>query len=267
MEVTRKTALAHKSNFGGTRALSSIRYIVLHYTANDGDSGESNAKYFQKPNRNASAHYFVDDDSITQSVPDNFIAWSVGGKKYTDCEKTGGGKLYGTATNANSVSIEMCDTKKDGKLQAAEKTMKNAAALCMELMEKYHIDISRVIRHFDVNGKHCPAYFMDAAAWEEFKNRLRKHKYKTGQTYITTQSCYLRKNAGTGKNTVPYNSLSEAVRKKCRNAFGPAVFKKGKTYHLRKVTYIGEDAWGQMKSGYWVPLIYKNEMRADILKK
>ncbi len=267
MEVTRKTALAHKSNFGGTRALSSIRYIVLHYTANDGDSGESNAKYFQKPNRNASAHYFVDDDSITQSVPDNFIAWSVGGKKYTDCEKTGGGKLYGTATNANSVSIEMCDTKKDGKLQAAEKTMKNAAALCMELMEKYHIDISRVIRHFDVNGKHCPAYFMDAAAWEEFKNRLRKHKYKTGQTYITTQSCYLRKNAGTGKNTVPYNSLSEAVRKKCRNAFGPAVFKKGKTFHLRKVTYIGEDAWGQMKSGYWVPLIYKNEMRADILKK
>ncbi len=267
MEVTRKTALAHKSNFGGTRALSSIRYIVLHYTANDGDSGESNAKYFQKPNRNASAHYFVDDDSITQSVPDNFIAWSVGGKKYTDCEKTGGGKLYGTATNANSISIEMCDTKKDGKLRATEKTMKNAAALCMELMEKYHIDISRVIRHFDVNGKHCPAYFMDAAAWEEFKNRLRKHKYKTGQTYITTQSCYLRKNAGTGKNTVPYNSLSEAVRKKCRNAFGTAVFKKGKTFHLRKVTYIGEDAWGQMKSGYWVPLVYKNEMRADILKK
>lgn len=264
MEVTRKTALAHKSNFGGTRALSSIRYIVLHYTANDGDSGESNAKYFQKPNRNASAHYFVDDDSITQSVPDNFIAWSVGGKKYTDCEKTGGGKLYGTATNANSVSIEMCDTKKDGKLQAAEKTMKNAAALCMELMEKYHIDISRVIRHFDVNGKHCPAYFMDAAAWEEFKNRLRKHKYKTGQTYITTQSCYLRKNAGTGKNTVPYNSLSEAVRKKCRNAFGPAVFKKGKTFRLRKVTYIGEDAWGQMKSGYWVPLVYKGKVRAKM---
>ena len=87
--------------------------------------------------------------------PDNFIAWSVGGKKYTDCEKTGGGKMYGIATNANSISIEMCDTKKDGKLQATEKTMKNAAALCMELMEKYNIDISRVIRqlfHF------CPDF-------------------------------------------------------------------------------------------------------------
>ena len=264
MGVMRKTVLAHKSNFGGTRALSSIRYIVLHYTANDGDSDESNTKYFQASDRNASAHYFVDDDSITQSVPDNFIAWSVGGKKYTDCEKTGGGKMYGIATNANSISIEMCDTKKDGKLQATEKTMKNAAALCMELMEKYNIDISRVIRHFDVNGKHCPAYFMDAAAWEEFKNRLHKHKFETGRTYTATQSCYLRKSAGTGKNTVPYCSLSDAVRKKCRNALGPAVFRKGKTFRLMKVLCSGEDAWGQMKSGYWVPLVYKGKARAEM---
>lgn len=264
MGVIRKTVLAHKSNFGGTRALSSIRYIVLHYTANDGDSDESNTKYFQAPDRNASAHYFVDDDSITQSVPDNFIAWSVGGKKYTDCEKTGGGKMYGIATNANSISIEMCDTKKDGKLQATEKTMKNAAALCMELMEKYNIDISRVIRHFDVNGKHCPAYFMDAAAWEEFKNRLHKHKFETGRTYTATQSCYLRKSAGTGKNTVPYCSLSDAVRKKCRNALGLAVFRKGKTFRLMKVLYSGEDAWGQMKSGYWVLLVYKGKVRAEM---
>ena len=264
MGVMRKTVLAHKSNFGGTRALSSIRYIVLQYTANDGDSDESNTKYFQAPDRNASAHYFVDDDSITQSVPDNFIAWSVGGKKYTDCEKTGGGKMYGIATNANSISIEMCDTKKDGKLQATEKTMKNAAALCMELMEKYNIDISRVIRHFDVNGKHCPAYFMDAAALEEFKNRLHKHKFETGRTYTATQSCYLRKSAGTGKNTVPYCSLSDAVRKKCRNALGPAVFRKGKTFRLMKVLCSGEDAWGQMKSGYWVPLVYKGKVRAEM---
>lgn len=264
MGVMRKTVLAHKSNFGGTRALSSIRYIVLHYTANDGDSDESNTKYFQAPDRNASAHYFVDDDSITQSVPDNFIAWSVGGKKYTDCEKTGGGKMYGIAKNVNSISIEMCDTKKDGKLQATEKTMKNAAALCMELMEKYNIDISRVIRHFDVNGKHCPAYFMDAAAWEEFKNRLHKHKFETGRTYTATQSCYLRKSAGTGKNTVPYCSLSDAVRKKCRNALGPAVFRKGKTFRLMKVLCSGEDAWGQMKSGYWVPLVYKGKVRAEM---
>jgi len=166
--------------------------------------------------------------------------------------------------NANSISIEMGDTKKDGKLQATEKTMKNAAALCMELMEKYNIDISRVIRHFDVNGKHCPAYFMDAAAWEEFKNRLHKHKFETGRTYTATQSCYLRKSAGTGKNTVPYCSLSDAVRKKCRNALGPAVFRKGKTFRLMKVLYCGEDAWGQMKSRYWVPLVYKGKVRAEM---
>lgn len=264
MGITRKTALAHKSNFGSVRPLSSIQYIILHYTANDGDSSGANAAYFQSPGRNASAHYFVDDSSITQSVPDNFTAWSVGGKKYTDCAQTGGGKLYGIATNANSISIEMCDTKKDGKVQATEKTMENAAVLCVELMGKYGIGTGHVIRHFDVNGKHCPAYFMDTAAWEGFKNRLHKHKFQIGQAYTVTQACYLRASAGTGKNTVRYKGLSDAVRKKCRNAFGPAVFKKGKTFRLRKVTYIGEDAWGQMKSGYWVPLVYKGKVRAKM---
>ena len=39
-------------------------------------------------------------------------------------------------------------------------------------MAKYHIPIERVYRHFDVTGKHCPAYFMDAGKWAEFKSRL-----------------------------------------------------------------------------------------------
>ena len=37
---------ASKANYGGTRALSTIKYIVIHYTANDGDTAISNAKYF-----------------------------------------------------------------------------------------------------------------------------------------------------------------------------------------------------------------------------
>ena len=107
-------------------------------------------------------------------------------------------------------------------------------------------------------------YVSADAAWEEFKNRLHKHKFETGRTYTATQSCYLRKSAGTGKNTVPYCSLSDAVRKKCRNALGPAVFRKGKTFRLMKVLCSGEDAWGQMKSGYWVPLVYKGKVRAEM---
>ena len=50
---------ASKENYGGTRSLSNIKYIVLHYTANDGDTAISNAKYFSSGSRGASAHYFV----------------------------------------------------------------------------------------------------------------------------------------------------------------------------------------------------------------
>lgn len=248
MGMVRKTSLAHNSNFGG-RSISAIKYIVLHYTANDGDSDEANARYFQSPNRHASAHYFVDDDSITRSVLDEYTAWSVGGSKYTDCASTGGGKLYGIVTNTNSISIEMCDTKRDGKYQATEKTMANAAELCMELMKKYNIDIDHVVRHFDVTGKHCPTYFMDNTAWEKFKNRLHKHTFKENKRYTVTQVCYLRSSAGTGKNTVKFKDLSDAVRKKSRSKLGMAVFKKGQAFRLKKIRYIGEDAWGKMQSG------------------
>lgn len=262
--MERKKILANKDNFGGVRAYSSIKYIVLHYTANDGDKAENNAKYFQTARKPAtSAHYFVDDNSIVQSVPDNYVAWSVGGNRYFDIEKTGGGKLYGKATNANSISIEMCDTKKDGKLQASEQTMANAAVLCAELMKKYNVDIDHVIRHFDVTGKHCPVYFMNNAAWEKFKDRIRNRGFQTGKSYITTQACYLRKSAGTGNNKAEYLSVSDAVRKKCRQKAGFAIFKKEKNFRLVKIKYVGEDIWGQMKSGYWVPLVYKGKVRVN----
>ena len=32
-------------------------------------------------------------------------------------------------------------------------------------------------------------------------------------------------------------------------------------FRLKKVQYIGEDAWGKMQSGYWVPLAYKGKVR------
>ena len=66
----------------------------------------------------------------------------------------------------------MCDTVKDGRIMASEATMNTCAALVRELMAKYGVPIDRVVRHFDVNGKHCPAYLMDAGAWASFKARI-----------------------------------------------------------------------------------------------
>lgn len=114
MSYTLKTQIAAAGNYGGSRSAASIQWLIYHYTANDGDTAGANANYFQQHVVQASAHYFVDDDSVTQSVPDLAVAWSVGGAKWADCGQTGGGKYCRIADNSNSLSIELCDTVRDG---------------------------------------------------------------------------------------------------------------------------------------------------------
>lgn len=163
-----KSQLANKANYGGTRSLNSIKWIVLHYTANDGDSDENNATYFQRNVVKTSAHYFVDDDSITQSVPDNYVAWAVGGGKLNSH-----GKYHGQCTNSNSISIELCDNVRNGVVYPTRRTIENAIDLTKMLMAKYNIDINRVIRHRDVTGKECPKFWIDDSKWQqEFKKHL-----------------------------------------------------------------------------------------------
>ena len=172
MSYTIKEQLANSGNYGGSRNASQIRYLVYHYTGNDGDRAANNAKYFQNNIVKASAHYFVDDTTVWRSVPDLKVAWSVGASKYANADKTGGGTMYGVISNTNSLSIEMCDTIRNGVYQASEATLSNAAALGRALMEKYGIPIENVYRHFDVTGKHCPSYLVNAQKWAEFKKRL-----------------------------------------------------------------------------------------------
>lgn len=167
-----KECLANPGNYGGARTASQIKYLVFHYTGNDGDKAVNNAAYFQNNIVKASAHYFVDDACVYRSVPDLRVAWAVGGSKYPNAALTGGGTMYGKITNTNSLSIELCDTVRNGIYQASEATLENAAALGRELMEKYGIPLSNVYRHFDVTGKHCPSYLISARKWAEFKERL-----------------------------------------------------------------------------------------------
>ena len=169
---TVKRLPCHPKNRGGQRKAEQIKYLCYHYTGNEGDKAAGNAKYYQNTVVQASAHYFVDDGEIYQSVEDLQTAWAVGGKKWADCPQTGGGSLYGVVTNGNSISIEMCGTARNGQRMASEATLQRAVELGRELMAKYNIPLERVVRHFDVTGKHCPAYMMDAGAWEAFKRRL-----------------------------------------------------------------------------------------------
>ena len=142
-----------------------IKYIAIHYTA--GSTSKAGSAMNTRSvfiSRRASADYVVDDSQIVQINPDlrNYYCWSVGDAKNTS---SGGGRLYGKATNKNTVSIEMCSTLKKGTSalvpnhegwSVTDSVVDNTLKLVRYLMLKYDIPKENVVRHYDVSGKICP---------------------------------------------------------------------------------------------------------------
>lgn len=134
----------------------------MHYTANNNDTAKGNASFFShEVPTHTSANYFVDDNSIWQSVKDTDTAHAVGGAKQYKI----------SCRNSNSIHIEMCNSVDSVPL----KTRENAVWLTKHLMGKYGIDINHVVRHWDVTGKLCPLpWVKNNAAWLNFKNELKE---------------------------------------------------------------------------------------------
>ena len=178
-----------------------IKYLAIHYTAG-GSSAPGRAigmKSTWEKTKKASADFGVDDRDMVQFNPDpkNYYCWSVGDKKNP---YSGGGQLYGTAKNSNTISIEICSSLKSGYGAAdanhegwyfTEAALANGVKLAKILMKKYNIPIERVVRHYDISGKVCPGivgwnnsaiYSKEGKAtknksnsdkWKEFKERLK----------------------------------------------------------------------------------------------
>lgn len=144
-----------------------IDYLVFHYTGNVKDTAIANANYFTGANREASAHYFVDDTSIYQSVDANDVAWHCGTYKTY---------YHDSCRNANSIGIEMCCTA--GNYKIGKKALENAAQLGAALCKYLGItDVDKyVLRHYDVTHKTCPAQMAGAnnAEWTAFKKRIKE---------------------------------------------------------------------------------------------
>ena len=142
-----------------------VRYIVMHYTANDGDTARNNCDYYHRVGGlQASAHYFCDEHGAMQSVRECDTAWHCGARAYWHPE----------CRNGNSIGIEMCSRKRaDGSYYIKPETVANAAALAREIMQRYGIDTEHVLRHYDVTGKRCPMPWVDdPAQWDAFKASL-----------------------------------------------------------------------------------------------
>ena len=138
-----------------------VRYIVMHYTANNGDTAKNNCDYYHRVGGlQASAHYFCDEHGAMQSVRECDTAWHCGARAYWHPE----------CRNGNSIGIEMCSRKRaDGSYYIKPETVANAAALAREIMQRYGIDTDHVLRHYDVTGKRCPMPWVDdPAQWTAF---------------------------------------------------------------------------------------------------
>lgn len=143
----------------------SVKYIAIHYTA--GSTSKKGAAFSTRNvflKRSASADFVVDDESVVQVNPDlkNYYCWSVGDKKNI---YSGGGKLYGVATNKNTISIEICSNLKSGTSAAfanhtgwyfTDASLDQATKLIRYLMKEFGIPKTNVVRHYDISGKLCP---------------------------------------------------------------------------------------------------------------
>lgn len=136
-----------------------VSNIVIHYVANPGSTAAQNRAYFdsladQDPGgagASASAHFVVGlEGEVIQCIPVTEIAYA------------------NAPRNNDTISIETCHPDESGKFNEAtyDSLVKLTACLCRELK----LTSKDVIRHYDVNEKNCPKYYVEHEdAWEQFK--------------------------------------------------------------------------------------------------
>lgn len=218
-----------------SRQGNSIRYIVIHYVGAI-SSAKNNCIYFSGGNRNASAHFFV-DSQIWQCIPLSKAAWHCGGglqdtgARYI--EGNAGATLHYKCVNNNSIGIELCCTKDSkGRIVPSETAIKTAIPLVRWLMDEYNVPASRVVRHFDVTGKHCPNGYVSAKAWKNLHARLTGGKLPKEVPYPTENLWRGLTGEQVGKLQKCLNKLIDAGLK-VDNSFGPATEKAVKSFQKK----------------------------------
>lgn len=202
-----------------------ITYIVIHDTGNPrhGADAMNHYRYFNGGNRSASAHYFVDDKQIVQLVGDSRSAWAVGDGK----------GRYGV-TNSNSLSIELC-INSDSNYDTA---FYHTVELTKNLMEKFKIPESRVIRHYDSSRKSCPNTMRanNWAKWHEFKKQIQEPK----KLIIDTSRDSVAREAGS-EIKVEENAESAAEKNETTNQKNIIQNTNSKQYEVNGLEVIETD--------------------------
>ncbi len=131
--------------------LEGVADIVIHYVGNPGTTAQQNHDYYGNPESSVSSHFLVGlQGEVIQCVPLD--------------EKSAASNWR----NGDTISIEVCHPDETGKF--TEETYAALVKLTAWLLETGYMDENDLIRHYDITGKICPRYCVEApSSWEAFK--------------------------------------------------------------------------------------------------
>lgn len=215
----------HRGNYADDSSRE-VSYVVMHYTGNEKDNAKNNALYFKNNDVDVSAHFFVDDSNIYQSIELRDKAWHCG---------TDGKYYHNVCRNSNSFAIEMCCA---GGYKISDKTIENSAYLCAHLCKMLGITEKTVdtyvLRHYDITHKKCPAQMVEnAKEWTTFKTKVKnilKDSKSNNTTSTKTEELYrVRKSWDNPKSQIgAFKNLTNAKSQVNRNPGYSVYNSKGK---------------------------------------
>ncbi|MGO4897857.1 N-acetylmuramoyl-L-alanine amidase [Bacillus sp. GM2] len=148
--------------------MSGVKGIVMHWTATPGASALNERNYFNgtciADKRYASAHYFVDRKEAQLIISENEVAYHAHDQNrcYVSFLKPN--------ANTTAIGVEMC-VEKDGKIHS--QTIQNAAELVADLCKRYGLSTNKIVRHYDVTNKNCPApWVSDSSQLTTFRKKV-----------------------------------------------------------------------------------------------
>lgn len=162
-----------KNRYNRIGLASTPKRICVHYTGQAGTGADRLALYYanvaagmfpDKPNSWTSTQYIVGlNGEVVRIVPDNEISYAASGH------------------NDGTLHIEVCYKHNSGEFEQASKTA--LRELVQYLMKKYGIPADKVLRHYDLTGKRCPAYYVDETRWAALHEYITAPEAKSDTLY------------------------------------------------------------------------------------
>lgn len=166
------------------RKRKGVKAIEVHWVANPGTSAKFTRRYFEMRKGGGlsfgSTHFVIDlDGDIVQIIPEEEIAFSSGSKVYMP----GVAEYFGNPPYYNTISIEC--THKDWSGAMYPNTHQSLILLCAYLCDKYGLEATDLVLHYELTGKQCHRWFVDHPdEWESFKTSVREKLKTLGEAHV-----------------------------------------------------------------------------------